>query len=64
MNVKVKVLSKENIPANVVITGIVALAALEVVALFNGSSGALFTLVVAVIAGAVGVVIPTPKVFK
>jgi len=41
--------------------GLLCLTILEVVALCNGINGTLFTIVIAVIAGAIGVVIPTPK---
>ena len=47
---------------NIVITGIICLTILEIVALINGINGTLFTFVVAIIAGAIGVVIPTPKI--
>lgn len=49
------------IPKDIVITGIVCLTLLEIAALFNGINGTLFTLVIIVIAGAIGVSIPTPK---
>ena len=44
----------------IVCTGIIALAALEMVALYNGINGTLFTIVVAVIGAAIGVTIPNP----
>jgi len=49
---------------NVIITGLICLTLLEAWALYNGVNGAYLTLVVAVIAGAIGVVIPTPKSLK
>jgi len=45
----------------VLITGIICLTLLEAWALYNGIDGILLTLIVAVIAGAIGVSIPTPK---
>ena len=48
----------------VIITGILCLTALEICALFNGINGTLFTVVVAVIAAAIGVTVPTPKIIK
>ena len=53
---------KNNIPKEIVITGLLCLTALEVVALYHGINGTLFTIVVGVIAMSIGVVIPTPKV--
>lgn len=49
---------------SVIITGIICITLLEAWALYNGIDGSLFALVVAVIAGAIGVVIPTPKSLK
>jgi len=48
----------------VVITGIICLTGLEVCALLKGINGTLFTIVAAIIAGAIGVVIPTPDILK
>ena len=48
----------------VVVTGLVCLTFLEAWALFNGINGTLFTVVVAVIAAAIGVTVPTPKFIK
>jgi len=44
-----------------IICGIICLTLLEICALFNGINGTMFTLVVAVIAAAIGVIIPRPK---
>ena len=49
---------------SVIITGIIALVLLEAWALYNGHNGTYFAIVIAVIAGAIGVVIPTPKALK
>ena len=48
-------------PKSIVITAIICIAILESVALYMGIDGALFTLVIAVIAGLAGYVIPAPK---
>ena len=45
----------------IVCIGIVCITGLEIFALYNGINGTLFTIVVAIIAGAIGVTIPTPK---
>jgi len=55
---------KEQINASVIIAGIAALTILEACALFNGINGTLFTIVVVVIAAAIGVTIPTPNILK
>ena len=49
---------------SVIITGIICLTLLEAFALYKGINGTLFTFVVAVIAAAIGVVIPTPEFLK
>ncbi len=49
---------------SVLITGIICLTLLEAWALYNGVNGTLFTIVIAAIAAAIGVVIPTPKGLK
>jgi hypothetical protein len=55
---------KSQVDFRVVIAGIVALAAIEICALFNDINGTLMTIVIAVIAGAIGIAIPTNKVLK
>ena len=50
------------INTNIIIAGIISLAAIEIVALLCGVNGTLMAIVIAVIAGAIGVTIPTPKV--
>lgn len=49
---------------SIVITAIVCLTLLECVALLKGINGTLFSLIIAVIAGLAGLVIPTPKLLK
>ena len=44
----------------IICTGIAALVILECVALMNGINGTLFTIVAAIIGGAIGVTIPNP----
>ncbi len=48
----------------IVITAIVCLTLLELVALYKGINGLLFTTIIAVIAGLAGLVLPTPKILK
>jgi len=48
----------------IIITGIICITLLEIIALCKGIDGALLTMVVAVLAAAIGVTIPTPKVMQ
>ncbi len=57
-----KMKNKRN--STVIISAILGLSAIEVVALFKGVNGQLMTLMVAVIAGLGGLMIPTPKILK
>ncbi len=61
MNIKIR---GSKIDINNVWIAIAAITLLEVVALLKGLNGSLLRLVVATIAGLVGLAIPTPKVFK
>lgn len=49
---------------SIIITGMICLTALEAWALYLGIDGTLLAIVIAIIAGAIGVVIPTPKFMK
>jgi len=49
---------------DIIITGLLCITALGLVALLNGINGTLFTIVVGVIAAAMGVSVPRPKVFR
>ena len=49
---------------SVLITAIICITLLEAWALYNGINGTLLSLVLVVIAGMAGVVIPTPKALK
>jgi len=51
---------KEGIDFRIIITGIVCLTILEIVALLNGVNGTLFTIIIAIIAGTLGITIPNP----
>ena len=51
----------EKVPTEIVIVGILSLTTLEIAALICGINGIVFTTVVAIIALAIGVTIPTPK---
>ena len=48
-------------PKEIVIIGIICLTLLEITALIKGIDGVVFTAVVAIIALAIGVTLPTPK---
>ena len=54
----------ENKKKGIVISAIVCLTLLELAALYKGINGSLFTIIVAVIAGLAGWVMPTPKILK
>lgn len=54
---------KTKIDSKIIMMGIGCLTLLEIVALMNGINGTIFSLVVAVIAAAIGITIPTPKAF-
>ena len=51
---------KQKVSQGVVITGILSLVALEMMAMMMGINGKLFSLVIMVIALAIGVAIPNP----
>ncbi len=50
--------------SSIIITAIICLTLLELVALLAGINGSLFTIIIAVIAGLAGWVMPTPKILK
>lgn len=49
---------------SVIITGLICITVLEMFALSKGINGVLLTTVIAIIAAAVGVTLPTPKFMK
>lgn len=55
---------RSQVDSKVVIAGIFSLTAIEICALFNGINGTLMTLVIAVIAAAIGVAIPKERILK
>ncbi len=55
---------KKDKKKGIVITAIVCLTLLELAALYKGINGSLFTIIVAVVAGLAGLVLPTPKILK
>lgn len=63
LKIRVIDMKKEDIKS-ITIAAIIAIAALEGIALLMGVNGILLTGVVAVLAGLGGLAIPTPKVFK
>ena len=52
---------KQKIPQGVIITGILSVTAIELYALSLGFDGLMLTIVVGMIATAIGVVLPQPK---
>lgn len=52
--------TKQKVDWKIVCTGLVCLAALEAWALYNGINGTMYTIIIAIIAGAIGVIIPNP----
>lgn len=50
--------------SKIIITGIICITLLEIFALYQGINGRILAAVIAIIAAAIGVTIPTPKVFK
>ena len=57
-------MKKEPIKKEIIITGIICLTLLEAYALYNGINGTIFSIVLGIIALAIGVTIPTPKWVK
>ena len=55
---------KSKIDVRVIIAGLACITIIEVCALFNGINGTLMTLVLMIIAGAIGVALPVEKIFK
>jgi len=55
---------KTNASKGIIITGMICLTFLEAWALYNGINGTLYTLIIAVMAAAIGISIPTPKFLK
>ena len=49
---------------SVLITAIICITMLEAFALYLGFDGTMFTMVMVILAGLAGLVIPTPKVLK
>ena len=64
MKVKIVGNHKVQVHTRVILFGIACLTILEIVALLQGINGTMLMIVIAVIAGAIGVVIPTPKWVK
>lgn len=54
------IMAKTKIRTSVLITAIIALAAIEGIALFKGIDGTLLAAVIAIIAGLAGWIIPSP----
>lgn len=54
----------KNIDKHIVITGLICITILELIALSLGFNGFLLRTVLVVIAAAIGITIPTPKILK
>ena len=52
---------KQKTDWRIVVVGMICLTAAELYALSQGINGTIFAIFIAIIAGAIGVVIPTPK---
>ena len=57
-------MKKDKIDWKVLSVGIVCITVLEIYALSQGINGIVLTAVIAVIAGVLGITIPTPKLYK
>ena len=55
---------KKKIDFRIVIAGIICLTAIEIAALFNGIDGTLLSVIIGIIALAIGVAIPREKIYK
>jgi len=53
---------KKQIDWRIVCTGIVGIVVLECAALMNGINGTMFSVVLAIIAGTIGITLPTPNI--
>ena len=53
---------KKKVDWRIVCTGILGLVVLESIALMNGINGTMFSIIIAIIATAVGITIPTPNI--
>ena len=54
----------KNVDKHIVITGLICITILELIALSLGFNGYLLRVVLVVIAAAIGITIPTPKILK
>ena len=48
----------------IILTGIVCITIIEIVALLKGFNGIMLTAAIGIIAGAIGVIAPQPKMFR
>ena len=55
-------MKKKTIDLRIIITSIICITALEIIALLKGINGTILTIVVAILAAAIGVAIPTPEI--
>lgn len=54
----------QKIDKSIILFGIFCLTVLESIALFNGINGTMFTMITAVIAATIGVIVPRPGFIK
>jgi len=54
-------MTEKTIDWKIICVGILALTAIEIIALFNGVNGTVLSAIIAIIAFTIGVTIPTPK---
>ena len=59
---KRKMIKKKKIPISIVLTAIGCLTLLELMAIWKGIDGKLFALIVGMIAGLAGWIVPSPKI--
>lgn len=55
---------KSTIDFRIIITALICLTLIEICALFNGINGTALTVIVGIIAGAIGISIPKEKLIK
>ncbi len=61
---QVKINNDRKVDIKIILFGLACLTTLEIVALCNGINGTMFTMVIAIIAGITGFVVPTPNLIK
>jgi len=57
-------MSKEKVDSKIVITALICITIIELYALHQGMNGTILSLVLALIAGLAGLILPTPKILQ